>query len=121
MNLLDGVSAIVIAGYLGTVIFNGNLLSLIAELKTELGYLELVIGYFLLQELMKFPATSGISKAFVYLGLTAGALKLITAIPPQLFTDFAAGKIGLTNFVISAANNIGQQFNPLRNIPGQTI
>jgi hypothetical protein len=107
MSLLDSISALVAAGYLGSVIINGNLTPLVNSLKGEIGYVEFVVAFLLLKELSKLPAVGDISKELVATALIAGLIKIATSINKQTFTDFASGKMDLLTFLFSAVKQVG--------------
>lgn len=107
-NVLDGVSALVLAAYLGGVIYNTNLTPLLNDLMTEYGYLELLVAFFIVREVYSFAPTSDLVKGLVILGVLASAIHVATVIDNTPFKDFAQGKIGLFALV----NGILSQLAP---------
>lgn len=111
MNALNGVSAIVLAGYLASVMVNGQFTSLFNELRKELGYLEFLAGIFIVKTLMEYPATSEITRLLFIAAAIGAILKIIgtLAVNSASFDDFAAGKIG----VLELITKIAQSLNPI--------
>lgn len=100
-NLPSGVSAIVIAGYIGAVIYQGNLKALELELLKERGYLEFVIALFIVHSLMNYAPTGDITNLLLWGSLIALALKTVTAINQGALGDFVTGKIGMFDLLKS--------------------
>lgn len=105
-NVLDGVSALVLAAYLGGVIYNANVTPLLNDLVTEYGYLELLVAFFIVREVYSFAPTSDIVRLLVILGVTASAIHVATVIDNTPFTQFYQGKIGLFQLVNSILSQL---------------
>lgn len=108
MNWLDGVSAIIIAGYLGAVAIKGKAPTLLSYLKGELGYVEFMIAGAVLYQVTKLPEGGSIAKAFIGIAIVAGILKVISSISPQTFQSFASGQTDLITFITTIAQQVGQ-------------
>jgi hypothetical protein len=93
--LASGVSAIALAAYLGAVVYQGNVSALMGDLYNDRGYLEFVIGLFIIYQLMTFAPTSELSTGLFVLALIGVLLKFASAINSQTISDFMNGKIGL--------------------------
>lgn len=112
-SMLDGVSALVLAAYLGGVLFNGNITPMINDLMKEYGYLELLVAFYIVKEAMNFGPTSEVVKLLVIVGVGASIIKLAGIIDQTKFSDFYNGKIGLFELINSIFSQIGQTFNPV--------
>jgi len=96
-TLLNGVSAIVIAGYLGAVLYQRNGSTLVVEAQKDYGYLEFLIAIVILKMIASNERTHDVAIMLIGAAVIAMMLKLITATPVSTgaLKDFASGKTGL--------------------------
>ena len=100
---LNGVAAIALAGYVGAVIYNGNLNAMIAALSEEAGYLEFVAALAVLWYLAQWKVLGGATNWLVIGFCVAVAMKIV-ADPTvvQAIGDFGAGRLTMWEALMTA-------------------
>lgn len=93
---LNWVGAIVVAGYIGTVIAQGNADQLFKEIKTETPFLEFVVALAILWTLSRNKSVGPAVNAFVIMALLALGLKIAANTnSSNALKEFGNGNAGL--------------------------
>lgn len=105
-GIANGLSTIVVGLYIGSVIWNGNLRELQHELLQDSGFLEIVVGLFIIYQLMQFPPTSELAMWLFGMAVLATVLRAASGgfFSNAAFGQFFRGEIGLTEFAAKILN-----------------
>lgn len=110
--LLSSVSVLALVGYVGVVIWRGNLVALFTQVNADKAFLYALVAIGVLYYLAKLPTIGGPVRLIIGVTLLALLLNIFGAGGvAQSFADFQAGKITIAqlfnNFGISAGLRLG--------------
>lgn len=112
--LLSSVSVLALVGYTGVVILHGNLVAMLHQIYGDRGYLYWMVAVGILYYLSKQPTIGAPITFLVGMGILGVLLKVFGGqanFLPQVFQDFAAGKINIVQafevFATTAGTRLG--------------
>lgn len=95
-SLLNGVSALVIGGYLAAVVYQNNVEKLLQEAIKDYGYLEFLVALIVLKLIVDNKGTHEIASLLIVAAVIAAFLKFVSnAGSMSAIQDFASGRAGL--------------------------
>lgn len=106
--LLSSVSVLALVGYVGVVIWRGNLVALFTQLNADKAFLYALVAIGILYYLAKLPEIGGPVRLIIGVALLALLLKTMTAgSVKQTFSDFQSGKATIADAFTSVAEAFG--------------
>lgn len=114
VGLLNSVSAIALVGYVGAVIYHGNLMQLVAQLGSDWRFLEVLAAIGVLYALAKVPVLTGPVMLLVGVAVVGVLLKLAqNSTILTAFQAFGTGQLSLSSladaFGAQAGKSLGFQ------------
>ena len=100
-EVMDGAAAIAIGVYLVIVIYRGNVIPFLNELKKEVGFLEFIVAVYILYRLVKIPTAGPIIGALAAGAILAAVLKASQNFNSTAFTQFANGQISIFTLAVN--------------------
>lgn len=96
-SLLNGVSALVIGGYLAATVYQGNANALLHAGISDYGYLEFLTALIVLKVIVDYQGTHEVAILLIFAAVIAAALRFVsnTSVNTQALSDFSSGKAGL--------------------------
>lgn len=105
-NDLDALSGILIAVYLGTVVYRGNVSKLYSLLTGEMGYLDFVLAIAILYLIYNNPHTSFLAP-FILLGIAAIIIsRSSNSNLASITSKFSSGQAGLLDTINETAKSL---------------
>lgn len=95
-NLANTASVFVIAGYLGMVVYRGNMGALLSELPKDAGYIEFLVAGAVLKVIVDNPNTHSVALGLVAVSIVAVLLKAASGSGNlSALSEFGAGRAGI--------------------------